>query len=207
MTFCFRRAACVWIAIGTVLLSGVCAQDEVREAHKQSYRYEQSQNYKDAINALLVLKEKGYLEKLRLGWLYYLSGNFANSRENYQAAIAAAPKAVEPRLGYLYPLLAQARYAEVETVAKQILALDPDNYYGSMRLAFALRLQAKHDAALAVTERMLSLYPTDVGYLLEHGLNQTALKQSTVAKQTFEKVLNLDPENVIAKQQLSAGGK
>jgi len=177
-------------------------QDSVHDAFVQSYRYEKAQNYQDAIKALVVLDEKGYLGNLRLGWLYYLSGNYANSRQHYQAAIAAMPKAIEPRLGYMLPLLAQARYAEVEMVARQVLMIDSANYYASLRLAVSLRMQGKFAPAQQVCQSMVGLYPTDISFLVELGLCHVAQKNRTAATSVFRQVLILDPENVTAKQQL-----
>lgn len=190
------------LLLALLLASRVMAQDPVRDAFATSYRYEKSQNYEDAIKVLMVLEEQDYLLDLRLGWLYYLSGKFANSRQHYQAAIAAAPKAVEPRLGLMLPLLAQTRYAELETMAKQVLMIDPNNYYASLRLAIALRSQDKLSQAEEINSAMLELYPSDVSFLSQLGLVHVAQKKNTAARQVFTMILTLDPENVLAKQQL-----
>jgi tetratricopeptide (TPR) repeat protein len=194
--FCLLTAA--------ILATPACAEDAVLEALTKSYQYEKAQNYEDAIKAIAVLKDQDYLIQLRLGWLYYLSGNYANSRQRYQMAIAAAPKAIEPRLGYMLPLLAQARYAEVEAVARQVLTMDSANYYASLRLAVALRLQEKLAPAAEVNVAMLELYPTDVSFLIELGLVHVAQQDQVAARQVFHRVLTLDPENVTAKTQLAA---
>ncbi len=175
----------------------------MREAFANSYRYERSQNYADAINALMVLKEKGYLYELRMGWLYYLTGNFANSRQHYQAAITAAPAAIEPRLGMMLPLMAQLRYDEVEAVAKPVLMSDPNNFTANLRLCMVLRYQQKNAQALEIASRMLRLYPTDLNFLAEQGLLQAAEGETEAAKKTFGVVLTLDPENVSAKTFLA----
>lgn len=180
------------------------AQQTTKDAFATSYRYEKAQNYPDAINALLVIKSKGYLYDLRLGWLYYLSGNYANARLHYQSAVAAAPAAIEPRLGLTLPLMAQMRYDEVESVAKQILMVDPSNFTANLRLCMVLRYQQKNSQALEIARRMLMLYPTDVSFLAEQGLLLAATNEIAGAKKSFEVVLTLDPENVTAKSYLSA---
>jgi tetratricopeptide (TPR) repeat protein len=187
----------------TVVAAPTLAQDAISDAFVQSYRYEKAQNYQDAIKVLMALDKKDYLANLRLGWLYYLSGNYANSRLHYQAAIVAAPKAIEPRLGYMLPLLAQGKYLEVEAVARQVLTIDSANYYASLRLAVALRMQGKFPQAQMVCVGMLELYPTDISFLVELGLCQGAQKNRDAASQVFRQVLTLDPENVTAKQQLN----
>lgn len=192
---------CVVAILGCA--ASASGQDLVLDSFANSYKYEKAQNYEDAIKSIVILKDQGYLVQLRLGWLYYLSGNHANSRQHYLKAIAAAPKAIEPRLGYMLPLLAQARYAEVETVARQVLMMDAGNYYASLRLAIALRMQGKLPQAAEVNNAMLELYPTDVSFLTEMGLVLVAQKDHAKARQAFYRVLTLDPENVVAKRHLA----
>lgn len=181
----------------------VSAAADDGQVYATSYRYEKAGNYGDAIKSLMVAEEKQYLYNLRLGWLHYLAGNHANSRAAYLQAIQFAPKAVEPRLGYTLPLLAQERYAEVEQVARQVLMRDADNYYGSLRLSFALRMQKKLPQAEAICDNLVALYPSDVSVLVEKGLVEAALGERTNAARTFQRVLLLDPENTTAQFQLN----
>lgn len=179
---------------------------EIRDAYHKSYRYEKAQNYADAIKALAPVAAaypQGYTVNLRLGWLYYLSGSYATSRTCYQAAIKTAPDSLEAKLGHLLPLLAQERYEEAEAAAKLVLRIDPVNYTANLRLAFAQRMQKKNDAAEQVLNGMLVLYPTDLSLLTEFALIKLAKDQKADAKRVFNDVLTLDPENVIAKAQLS----
>lgn len=197
----------MWLRLTIVLsLSMISAsssaQSTIQDAYANSYRYERVQDYENSIKALQILEKKGYVEQLRLGWLHYLAGKHANSRVYYIEAIKLKPKAVEPRLGYMLPLMAQGRYAEVELAARQILMLDSNNYYANLRLAFSLRLQGKLEQAELVLEKMIGFYPTDVSFLLERGLVHVAQKQSADAKSRFQQVLILDPENFVAKAQL-----
>ena len=39
----------------------------------------------------------------------------------------SAPKAIEPRLGYMLPLLAQGKYSEVEVVARQVTCCERES--------------------------------------------------------------------------------
>ncbi len=190
--------------------SGLRAQDSlsyeaIRDAYYRSYQYEKVQDYENAIRALMPVYKaypEGYTINLRLGWLYYLSGRYANALEHYGKAVQTAPMAVEPRLGYMLPLLAQGRYAEVEQVAYHVLNTDYYNYYGNLRLAFALRMQQKWELAEAVTRKMLTLYPTDISFLTELGLIRDALGARAEARAIFQDVLILDPENETARAYL-----
>ena len=180
--------------------------DDIRDAYHKSYQYEKTQNYADAIKALTLLHQaypEGYTVNLRLGWLYYLSGNFANAKLHYQTVIKVAPSSVEAKLGFMLPMLAQARYKDVEAMAKQVMEIDHSNYLANLRLAIALRMQKKFDQAEEVAMRMLVLYPTDLGFLTQLGLIKIAQKDPESATQLFTDILILDPENVTAKQQLA----
>ena len=206
------------IAVGSALallaaapnLAPTLSDEEIREAYHKSYRYEKAQSYDDAIKAItpvLAAYPQGYTVNLRLGWLCYLAGNYANSKSYYQAAMKVAPASLEAKLGYTLPLLAQERYDDTETITKQIIRVDDANYYANLRLAFALRMQKKLDAAEEVLNRALPLYPTDVKYLTELGLVKVAQDQCTAARRIFTDVLTLDPENVVAKEQLNTTNK
>ena len=115
----------------------------VRECYRSSYQYERAQAYSDAIKALLSHygnSPQSYTANLRLGWLHYLSGQYASAARHYQRAIKTAPDSIEAKLGYTLPLLAQGRYRDVETVTRQILEVDRGNYLANLRQAFALRM-------------------------------------------------------------------
>ena len=194
------------LAAATAQGAAVPGEEEIRESYHKSYRYEKTQNYEDAIKAMAPVINaypQGYTVNLRLGWLYYLSGNYANSKSYYQAAMKTAPASIEAKLGYTLPLLAQERYEDAEAIAKEIIRIDASNYYANLRLAFALRLQKKYPAAEEVNNALLLLYPTDVKFLTELGLVKAAQNQSAVAKRIFGDVLTLDPENLVAKEQFN----
>jgi len=70
---------------------------EIRDAYYKSYSYEKTQNYADAIKVItpvITAYPQGYTVNLRLGWLYYLGGNYANSKTYYQAAMKIAPASI-----------------------------------------------------------------------------------------------------------------
>lgn len=179
---------------------------EIRDAYYKSYNYEKMANYTDAVKAILTVYNEypeGYTVNLRLGWLYYLNQNYANSLERYEKAIKISPYSIEAKLGHLLPLLAQERYGDVEKEAFQILNVDYYNYYGNMRLVFALRMQQKLDMAEKIALKMLAIYPIDISFLTEYGLIKFAQGEKDTAVKLFYDILILDPENVTAKQFLS----
>ncbi len=178
---------------------------EIKEAYQRSYIYEKSGDYTDAIKALMPVYKSypnGYTVNLRLGWLYYLAGRYADSELHYKKALQVNPTSVEAVLGLMLPLMAQDKWFQVESLAYRILKTDYYNYYGNLRLSVALRHEKKFSMAESVDRKMLSIYPTDVNFLNELAFSLLGEGKKLYAKTIFENVLILDPENVIAKEYL-----
>lgn len=183
----------------------LAADSGFRDALRQSCESEAKQDYAGAIRLIVEqynAHPQDYLLNLRLGWLYYLSGDYRNSAQYYYEAIQRSPRSTEAGLGYLLPLLAQARYPDAESFARQILQGHPDNYYANWRLAIALRWQAKYAEAEKVLARMLELYPADVALRTEMAQIKLSQNDRPAAKQLFTEVLAIDPNNALATRQL-----
>lgn len=204
------RTTLLIIMILWVSTAGAISQEEIKEAYHKSYHYEKVEDYANAIKAMSeVIGEypDGYTVNLRLGWLYYLNGNYANSIVHYTTAMKANPYSLEAKLGYSLPLLAQGKYVDVEAMMNQVINTDHYNYTANLRLAYVLRLQEKNDLAEDVLEKMLPLYPIDVSFMVEQGLNKFAQKDTVTATAIFWDVLILDPENTTAKIYFGENGQ
>ena len=178
---------------------------DIAGSYKRSFDYEGVQDHQNAIRALAPVYEaypNGYTVNLRMGWLFYLNGNHANAAAHYEVATRAAPMALEPKLGRLLPLLAQGRWGDAETLAYQIVSVDHYNYYGNLRLAIALRMQGKADAAYQIALKMVGAYPTDLLHLVELAQIQDARGDKAEARRLFGEILILDPENETARRYL-----
>jgi tetratricopeptide (TPR) repeat protein len=183
------------------------SEDEIRETYYKSYNYEKAQNYPDAIKALQVAFRAypaGYTLNLRLGWLYYLSGKYANAEQHYLTAVKVAPSSIEAKLGYTLPLLAQERYEDVEAIARQVLRVDLSNYFANLRLVIALRGQDKDETAEKIADAMLNLYPTDVALLSQKALLRIDAGDKATARARLQDILILDPQNVLAREKLKS---
>jgi tetratricopeptide (TPR) repeat protein len=131
---------------------------------QESYDQEAMGRNQEALAALDKLsadKNGNYVALLRKGWLQYRLGKYAPAIEAYAKAIALAPKAVEPRLGALLPLLATKQWTSLERHARDLLKLDPENYLGTLRLAFALFNQDKLAESRVLYQKVVEAYPSD----------------------------------------------
>lgn len=94
---------------------------------QESYDEEAMGHDQEALAALDKLsseKNGSYVAFLRKGWLQYRLGKNALAIEDYSKAVALAPKAIEPRLGILLPLMAEKQWSPAEKHARDILKLD-----------------------------------------------------------------------------------
>ena len=192
-------------AVGFLPANARAQELDIAGSYHRSFEMERAERYQDAIRALAPVYEaypNGYTVNLRMGWLFYLNGNFNNAVAHYEVAGTAAPFALEPKLGRLLPLLAQGRWAEAESVAYQIVSVDHYNYYGNLRLLIALREQQKLEPAYQIALKMVGVYPTDMHYLVELALVNDARGDTAEAKRLFGEILILYPGNETALKYL-----
>ena len=201
----------IGIPFVVMLALGQTAPDteaKLEAAFAKSIQYEKQLNYDEARKSLQVLgaaQQENYFVQVRLGWLAYRNGKYPEAQVSYEAAVRLSPKSTEAKLGLVLTVLAQGRWAEAEGLAKQVLQTDPQNYFANLRLAYALRMQSKFAQAEEIGEQLMEAYPADVSVLLELGLTKVGQNEKEAAAKMFQRVLLVDPENVIANQQLGRG--
>ena len=199
----FLALVIVSMLIGVNL--GAMTYEEINAAYHKSFLYEKNGDYANAIRAIMPVYKnypKGYTVNLRLGWLYYLLGNYKNSKMHYKKAMEIIPTSVEAMLGYSLPLMAQQKWKEVEQLLYKLLKIDYYNYYGNLRLSIALRNLGKFKDAEQIARKMLAIYPSNVSFLLELAISLYYQGKTTYAKSIFKDIITLDPENNTAKEFL-----
>ena len=169
-----------------------------QNAFEVSYRMTSIAKYDEAIRPLMKLLEQNtsdYTVNLRLGYLNNLKGDLEASIHFYKRAVKLRPKALEPLLGLITPLLAKMDYKEVVAVGLSALKLDPKNYMFLSKVAYSYYLLGKHEKAAAYYEKILELYPTDLA--MRNGLGWSYLEavNKEKAKKEFIKILLLSPYN------------
>ena len=167
---------------------------------QESYRLEALYQYDAALNALNAVSADNELMLLRRGWLHYLKGSHSKSIDFYNKAINKNGKSLDARLGIALPLMAQKRWREAASNLKTVLKVAPWNYHAHVRLMAteqALKqwsILEKH--ALSVIER----YPTDVDSLVFLARAHRKLDNDKAAVEAYQKVLELVPTNLEARQ-------
>jgi tetratricopeptide (TPR) repeat protein len=146
--------------------------------------------------------ETGYVLHLRRGWLLHLARRHADSAVAYSRAIELEPRALEPRLGGMLPLMAQRRWKEAERLGQDALSIAPGDFTAQSRLAFIQYSQGNFAQAEAWYRGALAAYPGSVE--MRVGLAWSLLKQRhlTDARAEFEKALRFAPDNPSANEGL-----
>jgi len=180
--------------------------NEIKTAYLNSYNYEKIGDYKDAIKVLIPILKKypnGYTLNMRLGYLFYLNKNYKNSINYYKKASLIFPNSFEPRLGLMRVYLAMQENQKVVEIGYSILTKDYYNYYANLYVIDALMNQKKYDNALSFINKILTIYPTDVTYLVKLA-KIYEIKNPSYAKKIYkDSILILDPNNVAAKIYLN----
>lgn len=183
---------------------GIQAQDALQTAFEQSYIHERSGNYKNAIQSLVgAYQPKSYECNLRLGYLSYMAGNFAEALTYYKVAIQLMPYAIEPKIGYVNPAVALGKWDDVILQYNAILKIDPKNTGINYKLGLIYYNRKKYTQAYSLFERVVNLYPFDYDGLIMYAWTNYKLGKLAQAKILFKKVLLLSPNDKSALEGLS----
>jgi tetratricopeptide (TPR) repeat protein len=133
----------------------------------KSIKLEREREYIQAIN---VLKEsydpKSYETNLRLGWLYYMAGQYADSKSYYLLAMGSMPNSLEAKVGYLYPVAATST-SDLTSLLNQynkILEINPKDVNSNYQLGFYNYNKGNLEIAKNYFSKILDLYPSAYEY-------------------------------------------
>jgi len=202
-------SAMILVLVSATSAHAELSYEEIRSAYQNSYQYEKTQNYKDAIKAIGVVGlhyPKTYTVNLRLGYLYLQNGQYANALKHYKIAHDVLPDAVSPLLGKMNVSIATKDYNTAEQAGYLIIKDDLYNYYGNLNLAFIFIQQKKLDTAEKIVLKMLGKYPEDVSFLSQYAEVQVKREDFNAATEIYSNILVLDPENVSANYYFSVTG-
>lgn len=172
-------------------------------AFEKSYEYEYLLNYKDAITKINeIYTPDDYATNLRLGWLYYLDGDFIKSQTYYKKAMSISENSIEARLGYIYPTSKLENWNEVMQAYIDILKIDPNNTLAMYWLSYMYYLRNDFKKAEVLIKRNILLYPFDFdsNYLASN--IYVSLGDIVTAKKYILQALMINPSSENAKELL-----
>lgn len=200
------KKAVLIIIIGLIFgLYAEMTQKELEDAYDTSFKYESSQKYDKAISALSgVIKNypSGYTVNYRLGWLYYLQGNFANGMKHLENALAQFPYSVEVMNTINLIYASQLEWEKVEVQSGRIMKIDYYNYYANYWYSVALFRQKKYDQAVKAAEKMLAVFPSNIEFLNILAESKFLKGDKEEALKIFAGVIILQKDNETAKYYL-----
>jgi urea transporter/Flp pilus assembly protein TadD len=170
-----------------------------------SFRFEKAGDLSKAIDAVAQVatdNPKQYFPLLRLAYLEYLAKRYTRAAEHYARASELAQGSVEPMLGQLLSLIADAQYEAALPVANQLLALDSQNYLARSRKAWALYRLGRYASAVDEYSSVVELYPGDVEMRLGRAYALSGAKRFVEAAMEFREVLKRVPTEAHAKAAL-----
>ena len=176
--------------------------DEIQKAYLNSYNYEKIGDYKDAIKVLIPVYKKypkGYTLNLRLAYLFYMDKKYENSIKYYKQASLALPYSFEPKLGMMKVYLTTAEFDKVLQIGYSLMKINYYDYYANLYTLQALKGKKDYKSALIIAKKMLTIYPTDVTYLVNLAKIYEITNPEYAKKIYKDSILILDPNNINAK--------
>jgi tetratricopeptide (TPR) repeat protein len=170
-----------------------------QNAFYKSYDYEKEGNYANSIKELKkVYKTDDYFVNIRLGWLYYLGKEYAESLRYYQWAIHLKPYSIEARFGCVKPLSAMEKWEEVKIQYLAIIKIDPQNTLASYWLGVIYYNRKDYAKAANLFMKIVNLYPLDYDSVIMLAWTKLQMKKMSEAKLLFNHALTLRPNDTDA---------
>jgi len=176
--------------------------NEIQKAYLDSYNYEKIGDYQDAIKVLIPVYKKypkGYTLNLRLGYLFYMNKKYENAIKYYTQASLSLPYSFEPKLGMMKVYLTTGEYDKVIQIGYSLIKINYYDFYANLYTLQALKLKKDYKDALAIANKMLTLYPTNITYLVNLAKIYEIVDPAYAKKIYKDSILILDPNNVNAQ--------
>lgn len=175
----------------------------IESAFIQSYTSEKSGDYTTAIKQIKnVYQEDSYEMNLRLGWLYYSAGQYAEALGYYSKSIRLMPMSIEAKLGYVLPASALGNWDHVVKQYEDILKIDDKNSTVNYRLGYIYYVRKDYTNAFNYFQKVVNLYPFDYDGTHMFAWTNYQLGKTREAKVLFQKCLLIRPGDSSAKEGL-----
>ena len=174
----------------------IVAQTPTQSIFYKSYDLEKASNYTGAIAELKkVYRVDDYFINIRLGWLYYLAKNNAESLKYYRIAIQLKPNSVEAKFGYVKPLSALELWDSVKEQYLGILRIDSNNTRASYWLGVIYYNRKEYAKSEKLFAKVIGLYPLDYDSVIMQAWTKYRLGKKAEAKVLFNHALTLTPND------------
>ncbi|RLD23306.1 MAG: hypothetical protein DRI71_05620 [Bacteroidetes bacterium] len=191
------------LLLGFAVTLNAQTANDLQTAFSKSYSHEETKDYDAAISDLANYYDaSSYEMNVRLGWLNYYTGDYANSLKYYKIAMDLMPYSIEAKFGYVLPLSAMGNWNEVTTIYKEILKTDPQNSIANYRLGVIYYERAEYEASLKFTEKVVNMYPYDYDSVILLAWINLKREDYRKAKILFNKSLLISPGNLSAEEGL-----
>ncbi len=191
------------LLVFTFSMSVMAQSKEITTAFNKSYEYEYAKKYDAAAAAFHSVDISNSFESnLRLGWLYYLAGNYKASISSYQKASAIMPASTEARWAVITVYTKLENWKEIEKTYLAILKLDPKNATANYNLGLIYYYRKDYVKAKKYFDVSLNLSPFGYNNLLMSAWTNYFLGNRNNAIVLFNKVLLYSPNDASALQGL-----
>lgn len=172
------------------------SQTPTQSTFYKSYDLEKASNYIAAISELKkVYRVDDYFVNIRLGWLYYLAKNNAESLKYYRIAIKLKPSSVEAKFGCVKPLSALELWDSVKEQYLEILRIDPNNTRASYWLGVIYYNRKEYAKSEKLFAKVYTLYPLDYDSVIMQAWTKYRMGKKVEAKALFNHALTLTPND------------
>lgn len=187
-----RRISVTLLMLGFIACFNAQNQTEWQKAFYKSYEAEKGGKYPLAISELRkVYKSGDYFMNIRLGWLHYLSKQYAESIKLYETAIRLKPYSIEAKFGIIKPLSAIEKWDLVKAQYLAILKIDPQNTVASYWLGVIHYNRKEYQQAVKLFEKVVNLYPLDYDTVIMLAWTKLNLGKMAEARIMFNHALTL----------------
>lgn len=199
---------CIMAILG-LLAKEILSQNKSNkiDAVHESLKLEASKDYAKSIQALqgaYNIRKNDYLLTIRLGWLYYLEGSFAESKKYYEQAFSLSNNtSIEALFGLTLPLSALSDWDGVSAAYKAILRADPMNYLANLRLGQITLNRKEYEEARTLLEKAFDQYPGSYEPNLSLGWTYYYLGNKEKATSLLTTALSLSPGDTLATKGLN----
>ena len=192
-----KKTFLILFLLVTVITKSYSQEGSIVTAFSKSYACEYRYQYDSAIYVLKPnYTAENYEVNLRMGWLSYLAGKYDQSIMYYKKAVSLMPAAIEPLLGYVYPLSALEKWDEVIKQYQAMLKLDPANYIANFRLGLIYFNRKDHLVSKKYLDKALNLFPFEYDVVHLSAWNHLSLANYREAKVLFNKALMIRPNDL-----------